>query len=105
MQAIGPNNATHKTAASVMEAAVLFQSCWGKMCISFNGSKLVVRIARNPCKPWRLTAKSLPLGEGGSPSGLTDEGKAGTRTSASLGQIRSSKITARIPHQSKIKDF
>ena len=40
-----------------MEAAVLFMSCWGKNVFSFNGSKLVVQITRNPCKPWHLAAK------------------------------------------------
>ena len=41
-----------ETAASMMEAAVLFLSCWGQNVVIFKSSMRVVQIGKSPCKGW-----------------------------------------------------
>ena len=41
-----------ETAASMMEAAVLFLSCWGQNVDIFKSSMRVVQIGKSPCKGW-----------------------------------------------------
>ena len=48
---------------------------------------------------------SLPLGEGGTATAVTDEGWRAVKTRTGLKQHSDPRLPPGIPHQSKIKDF